>query len=454
MTMTADLHEKLRQLFKDALGRHQHNAIDHMLLSGHVGTKRGVSIFAGKIDSVEIADEIRIGVWLKTKGRWGAATLEQIREDLLEAAIVQACLAAEFSDPDEAYTLAQPATVPTHHEPDAKISTYTMKDFEKTALTMEEQARAFSPLVKNVPRVGCGSSGHIRVIANSEGVDVVEKNYFLRAGLSVMAAGSDERMVNCHEVNYYKSKDSFDPDALVDETAAEAIGRVEPRAIASGRYDVLFDPQTAAQLLASFSGVFSGDLLYRSLTRLEGRLGEKIAAEHVSLIEAGQGGLVPHGYDAEGTPCLEKAVIQSGRFETFLHNLYTAHKTGMQTTGNAAGALGEAPSVAPTNMAWGAGSVAPDDLLTALGKGLLVKELHGASASPISGDFSFGVLGYWVEEGRRHHAVADITLAGNFFDLLQQIDGIGEDLRYYTPNLLGSYGGRSLIVRGLAVAGQ
>ncbi len=445
---------KILDLFDAALSEKSGPEIEHILLAGHTNSQRAVSLYAGKIDSVEIADEIKIGVWLRTKGRWGCATLEQVEAEALDRAIQQAVLAAEFSDPDPDYSLAPPEEVATHYEPDAAILELGMGDFEEIAHQMEQQAQDTSPLIKNIPRIGCGSSSRSHVIANSEGVRIIERNNFLKAGLSVMACGPDERMVNCYEINYFPDRASFDPQGTVAEVAEEAVARVEPRGVKNGTWPVIFDARTAAQLLSTFSSCFSGDALYRKLTRLEGKLGQQIASEMVSVAQKSLIGLVRHAYDAEGTPCQDKYLIHQGRFETFLNNRYTAKRNQMESTGNADGAIGEAPGVAPTNFYWDADGVPVTNLYEEMGTGILIKELHGASASPISGDFSYGGLGYWVENGKIDHPIADFTIAGNFFDLLKNIIGLGDDLRFVSPHASGSCGGRSLFVKSLAVSGK
>jgi PmbA protein len=448
------MQDKILSLFDSALAGRSQKGIDQMLLSGYVSNKRGVSLFEEKIDSVEIADEIKIGVWLCVKERWGCATLEQVSEDALKRAIEQAILATEFSDADPDYSLAIPLESTGRHEPDASLPAYTMSDFEDIARSMEQRAKGLSPLIKNIPRIGCGFSIQAHVVVNSEGVRFVQCNHLLKAGLSVMAAGNDDRMVNSYEIKYFKDRKSFDPDGTVDAVANEAISRVSPRTVTSGSWPVIFDPRVASQLLATFSNCFSGDFLYRKIARLEGRLRQKIASEIISVRETALGGLMPHTYDAEGTPCQDKQILHKGIFETFLHNRYTGKKAGVETTGNASGAVGEAPEVAPTNMFWEAQGVPAQDLYKEISRGILVKELHGASASPISGDFSYGAIGYWIENGEIAYPIADFTIAGNFFDLLQNIIGAGDDLCFYSPHVSGSYGGRSLLVRALAVSGK
>ncbi len=448
------LKDTLLALFDSAIQKKSNYPLDHLFLSAIVRSRRDLSIFQGKIDTVEIADEIKIGVLIGKDQRWGCSTLEQAREDLLAQSIRQACEASSFGDADPNYSLAKPSLEKksTLHATD--LTSVSMKLLEEKSLEMEKRAQIFSPLIRNIPQVGCGYETLTRVICNSEGVRVVEESGNLHAGISVMAAGKDERMVNVSEMGYWSSPSLFNTYALASEISEEAVKRTCPREIQSGNYPILFDPRSAAHLLSAFWSIFSGDLLYRKLSKLEGKLGQKIASSLVSISDSGPLGLTPHFFDAEGSVCLNKFPIREGIFETFLHNRYTGKKAGSQTTGNAGGGLGSPPNLSPANLSWEGTTCPQKEILQSIKKGVWVKELAGASASPISGDFSYGALGYWVENGEVQYPVADFTLAGNFFELLSEVEKIGEDLEWISPHALGSYGGRSLLVNKLAVSGK
>jgi len=446
--------QKILHLFNQEIKKKDQRGIDHLLLSALLRSRHGVSLFKGEIDSVELSDLIQIGVWVGKKGRWGVSSLEQVSDTRLNQAIEQAIEASGFSDEDEDCSLAQPSKPVNSYKPDASISKMTTPQLKDAGLQMESRAQAYSPLIQNIPHISCDYDVITRVLVNSEGVNLCEENSFLSASLSVSASGPDKRVVNYTGSRHFLDHSQFNVDSLVDEVAGEAVARVEPRNARTGKSAILLDPQSAAHLLSMFWSVFSGDHLYRKLTRLDGKLDAKIASECVTLKDNGEGGLIPHAFDAEGSPCHQKLMIDQGVFRSFLHNRYTAKKANTQTTGNAEGGLGSVPGVSPGNISWEKTKSNGADLLTQLNKGILIKELHGASASPISGDFSLGALGYWVEGGKIQYPIADFTIAGNFFDLLLGIEGVGDDLRFFSPHLLGSYGGRSLLVNSLAVSGQ
>ncbi|QQR79417.1 MAG: TldD/PmbA family protein [Deltaproteobacteria bacterium] len=445
--------QKIISLFQDILSQKNTLGVDHLFLSALVRQKRGVNIFKAEVDSVEIADEIKIGVWAGFQNRWGTSVLESLNPDALKKAVLQAKLASTYNDADPDYSLAEPTQTQSTHTADPEISKISMGELEQASRDMESKAQKFSPLIKNIPDVGAGYDVFLRVIANSNGLCVSEEASMLKAGISVMAQGSDGRMVNVHEMDCWTRRGDFNVQHLVDEVLQEVTSRINPHPVATGSWPVIFDPRSAVHLLGTFTSIFSGDALYRHLTRLEGKLGEAIASSIISLSDSASNGLIPHTFDAEGSLAVSKKIIDNGIFKTFLHNRYTSKKVGTTTTGNAGGGLEDPPSISTMNLSWESSQLTPQ--IQKLPKqAILIREMAGASASAISGDFSYGALGYWVEDGVIQYPIADFTIAGNFFELLKKIQAVGDDLRWFSPHLLGSMGGRSLLIDNLSVSGK
>ena len=177
-------------------------------------------------------------------------------------------------------------------------------------------------------------------------------------------------------------------------------------------------------------------------------------APNFSIVDEGLFGLVPHSYDAEGSVVQSRSLIQNGILQGFCHNIYTASKCDVKTTGNASGGLESSPQVSAANLKFTGKTIPVLQMISTMKKGILITELHGSAASPISGEFSYGALGYWIENGAKVCPIADFTIAGNFFDFLKNIEALGDDANYFFPHLFGSYGGASLLVNQLAVSGQ
>ncbi len=251
------------------------------------------------------------------------------------------------------------------------------------------------------------------------------------------------------------SFDKMDAKRIGGEVARRAVDGLNASSVPSGKYRIIFHHEAMADLLQTFSGVFSAEVAQKGMSLLAGKVGETIAAPCVTLIDDP---LLPDGldsrpFDAEGVPSSVHTVIAQGEFRTFLHNLKTARKDGVETTANASKA-GYASSVhvAPSNFFLEAGKISFDEVLTQAGQGIVITEVSGlhAGANPVSGDFSLLSKGYTFQDGKRQKAVEQITVAGNFYDLLKSVRCFASDLTF--PS--GGFGSPSVDVGELSVSGS
>ena len=243
--------------------------------------------------------------------------------------------------------------------------------------------------------------------------------------------------------------------ALTAEAVETAVRMLDAAPIDSGKMPAVIRKEAMVDLLGVFSGIFSAESAQKGLSLLQGKEGEAIAAPCVTLTDDP---LLPDGmsscpFDAEGVAAYKKDIITQGTLCTLLHNLKTARVAGVTSTGNAAKDSYSAPvRVAPSNLYLQPGEQPLEALLCAMGDGLLLTDLSGlhAGANPVSGDFSLLAKGYLVRGGKVVQAVEQITVAGNFYTLLQQAKAAGSDL-FFGPSGVGS---PSLWVEELSVAGK
>jgi PmbA protein len=239
--------------------------------------------------------------------------------------------------------------------------------------------------------------------------------------------------------------------SAVGRRAAErAVRRLGARRIATCEVPVLFDPLTAPSLVSHLLACLSGYAVYRQSSFLAGRLGERVADARITLIDDGRlpGGLGSRPFDGEGVATRRNVLIEAGVLRSWLLDSYSARKLGSRSTGSAARTAGSAPTVSPSN-AWlepGPGSL--EDLVAATERGLLVTELIGAGFNPVTGDYSRGAAGLWIEDGEIVHPVEEVTVAGNLGEMLTSIDALAGDLVW-----LGRVASPSLRVARMTVAG-
>ncbi len=324
----------------------------------------------------------------------------------------------------------------------------------KLALDLEKYALAADKrIVKS--DANTVTTGKVRVrLVNSYGLDKSYEDCYCGAYLEPIAKDGEQTTTG-FELKYCRDFAAIDAKALAEAAVAQAVGQLGAEPIASCKTPVIIHNLAITDLLEAFSGVFSADSAQRGLSLLKGKLGETIAAPCVTLVDDPllPDGLASRPFDAEGVPSGKHVVVENGVFKTFLHNLKTAYKDGVASTGNA-GRAGYSPSVhiAPTNFFIQPGDKSLDELKTEMGTGLLLTEVSGlhAGLNAVSGDFSLLSKGFWVENGQVVRPVEQITVAGNFFTMLKDILAVGSDLRF--PS--GGVGCPSLYVRELSVAGK
>ncbi|MCE5344361.1 MAG: TldD/PmbA family protein [Eubacteriales bacterium] len=322
------------------------------------------------------------------------------------------------------------------------------------ALELERQAKAYDPRVTHVGyNIVITGRTNVRIV-NTYGLDKQYGESVCGAYLMPVAHEGDSTATG-FELRFARNFTDLDASALGRAAAKRAVDALHASPVTSGCYRVVILNLAMTDLLEAFSPAFSAENVQKELSLLKGKLGQTIAADCVTIVDdpLRTEGFASHPFDAEGVPCTRHTVVENGVFRTFLHNLKTARKDGVASTGNASKA-GYAGSVrvSPTNFYLEPGTLGFDELLKRLGDGLVITEVDGlhAGADAVSGDFSLLSKGYTVKNGQRVRPVEQITVAGNFFELLKNIEVVGSDLRF--PS--GGFGSPSVDVGTLSVAGK
>jgi PmbA protein len=239
--------------------------------------------------------------------------------------------------------------------------------------------------------------------------------------------------------------------AVGRRAAERALRRLGARPVPTCEVPVIFEPLVARSLLGQLAGCLSGGAVYRDASFLKDRMGERIASELVTVVDDGRlpGGLGSRPFDGEGLPTRRNVLVDAGRLQSWLLDTYSARKLGLRSTGNAARGAAGAPAPAPTNLWLEPGRIGPEEIVRRTERGLLVTELIGMGFNPVTGDYSRGAAGLWIEGGRPVHAVEEITIAGNLGDMLAAVDLVGSDLLW-----LGAIAAPTLRVARMTVAGR
>ena len=295
------------------------------------------------------------------------------------------------------------------------------------------------------------ATGH-KVLANSHGfVGEYRRSY---CSISAAPIAQDERgnMQRDYWFSLARTISKLEsPESVGREAAHRTLRRLGARKIASTQVPIVLDPIVAGSVVDNIFDAANGDAIYRQSSFLANKLGEKVAAGNITVIDDGTmpGGFGTEPFDGEGVPTRRTVVIEKGVLKSYLLNTYTAKKLGMKTTGNASRGLAGTPGIGSGNFFLEKGVRTPQQIIGDIKQGLYVFQFLGFGVNMVTGDFSRGASGLWIENGEFAYPVEEVTVAGNLKDMLHNISEIGNDLEFR-----GSVASPTLRIDGMMVAGE
>jgi PmbA protein len=295
------------------------------------------------------------------------------------------------------------------------------------------------------------STGH-SVLANSLGFIGESRRSYCSVAAMPIARSDDGAMQRDYWFSAARTLAKLEsPEAVGREAARRTLRRLGARKVASTKVPVVLDPMVAGNILDEIFSAASGDSIYRRASFLAGKLGEKIAGDNVTVVDDGTmpGGFGTSAFDGEGVPSRRTPVIENGVLKSYLLNTYTARKLGLQTTGNAARGLAGNPGISSGNFFLQPGARTPRQIIADVRQGFYVTEFMGFGVNLVTGDFSQGASGLWIENGELAFPVEEVTVAGNLKEMLHHVSEIGNDLEFR-----GSTASPTLRIEGMMIAGE
>ncbi len=244
----------------------------------------------------------------------------------------------------------------------------------------------------------------------------------------------------------------LEPPEQVGRTAAErTLRRLGARQVPTGEVPVVFDPETAAEILGTLFSAISGTAVFRNATFLKDRLGEPVASPLLTVVDDGRRvrGLGSRPFDGEGLPTRRNVPVERGVLRHWLCDSYAARKIGARPTGSARRGVAGGPSVGAGNLSFEPGTSAPEEIVAGVARGLYVTDLIGFGVNVVTGDYSQGAVGHWIEDGRLTHPVHEVTIAGNLREMLRDVDAVGSDLVFR-----GSSAAPTIRIRRMTLSGS
>jgi PmbA protein len=408
-------------------------------------TGLSVGVRLGEVETLEHQRDRSMGITVYFGQRKGSASTADFSPDAVRATVAKACSIARFTAEDACAGLADPGLMATS-PPDLNLAfpwDVTADRAIEIAKSSEAAALAFDPRINNSEGASVSTHQGLHVYGNTHGFvgGYPTTSHTLSC---VVLAGTGEDMQR--DYWYSSSRDWRDlesPEAIGRESARRTIARLDPRKLSTRRAPALFVPEIARGLIGHFTAAIRGSSQYRQSSFLLNSAGQQIFPSWFSIAER------PHipkamgsaPFDEEGVATHDRELIAGGVLGGYILSSYSARKLGLETTGNAGGAH---------NLIVGANTVGGlPEMLRTLGTGLLVTELMGQGINMVTGDYSRGAAGFWVENGEIQYPVAEITIAGNLRTMLSGIVAVGDDV-----DVRGGIRCGSILLEEMTIAGE
>jgi PmbA protein len=329
------------------------------------------------------------------------------------------------------------------------------------ARRVEAASMAFDTRIQNSGGGDFDTATSHKILMNSRGFTGEYRRSY--CGFSAQPIAHDEN--GAMQRNYWYSSARTtrlleDPVAIGREAARRTLRRLGARQVKTQQAPVVFSPEIARSIIGNIFDAANGDAIYRHATFFADMLGERVAGENVTVVDDGtlvfdhEGGIQAGGFgtspfDGEGLPTRRTILVENGILKNYVMNTYTARKLGMTSTGNASRSLASNPGIGAGNFFLQPGTLTPEQIVGDVPQGLYVTETMGFGVNLVTGDYSQGAAGLWIENGELAYPVEEITIAGNLKDMYRNISAIGNDLTFRSASAAPT-----LRVEGMTIAGS
>ena len=378
-----------------------------------------VTVRLGEIEKISQAQEKRLGLRLFFGASSATASTSDISKGSIERLVDETCAMARSTAQDEYSGLPAPEecarTFLDLDLLDDSGRSLSVEERSRLALETEKTALDYDRRITNSEGAEFSNQAGRVIYANSHGFSGEYQGSTY--GLSVVPVAALNGMMQ--RDYWYSSQRKFSrlesPESIGRKAAARVLRRLGARKIKTREVPVVFEPEIAATLLRHLSGALSGYSLYKGASFLIGKLGDKIASELITVVDDGTipAALGSKPFDGEGLSTGRRTIVEKGILQSYLLDTYSGRKLGYPSTGNAARSVGEPPGVAPTNFYLSPGSYSPEEIIASVEEGFYVTELIGFGVNLVTGDYSRGAAGIWIEKGELAYPVEEVTIAGN-----------------------------------------
>jgi PmbA protein len=415
--------QRLESMAGDALARAKRAGASAAEVGGSLATGLSVTVRKGEVETLEHQRDRGFSVTVYFGKRKGSASTSDLAPAAVAETVDKACTIARYTAEDPCAGLADPELMaqdppdldldhPWDLDPDRAVS--LARDCEAAGLESDER-------ITNTEGGSLSSHRSLRIYANSHGFSGGYASTSHSLSCALIAGSGDEMQRDYWYTMARCAEDLESPEAVGRKTAERALRRVGARRIGTRSVPVIFVPEIARGFLSHLVGAIRGAAQYRKASFLLGAVGSRVLPDWYTILERPHLPRAPGSapFDAEGVATRDRTLVEAGVLQGYVLSSYSARRLGLQTTGNAGGVH--------TLLAT-AGNADLPELIRQMGRGLVVTELMGQGVNGVTGDYSRGASGFWVEGGEIVHPVQEVTIAGNLKDLYLDIQAVGSDV--------------------------
>ena len=457
MTQTAtSITTNLQQLATDIVAKARKAGATDAEVVIREGDEFSTAVRLGEVETLKESGSRGIGLRVFVGQRVASTSSSDFSPEGIEHLISGALALAQVTSEDPFAGLADTSEygqldydLSLYHEDVYSLPTAERIDYARRC---EAAAMSADTRIQNSDGGSFDAATGRKILANSRGFVGEYRSSYCSVSTSPIALSKNGEMQRDYWYSSARILAKLDPPESVGaEAARRTLRRLDARRVPTQRVPIVFSPEIARSLIGAIFEAANGDSIYRGASFFTGKLGEQVAAESVNVIDDGTivGGFGSSPFDGEGLPTCRKVIVENGVLKTYLLNTYTARKLNLRSTANAVRGLAGNPGIGSGNLFLEPGHLSPEEILREIKSGLYVTELLGQGINMVTGDYSRGASGVWIENGELTYPVQEITVAGNLKEIFRNITAIGNDLIFR-----GSVASPTLRIDGMTIAGE
>lgn len=411
-----------------------------------------VKINQQEVESFNYSDAKGIGVRVIKNGKVGYAYTEKFDEESFKIMIDDAVENSATIESDEVVVLDNYPDI--SNKPNVyneALNDVDVKDKIELAKKLEALAKNGDDRVINVPMSVYSDSNVYYRIANSKGLDKEDKANYAFSYVGVLVEENKEKRM-AYDFKITRDFSEFNAEDIAAKAVKKSIDLLNAKEFETGTYPVVFNQETMATMLATFSSVFSAKSVQEGKSLLKDKIGQSVVDEKINIVDDAlhPDGMGTQAFDSEGYPAQKTSLIEKGVLKSYLHNSITALKDGVKSTGNGTRGYKGSLGVGTTNFYLEPGTSKVEELFAGKEKIVEIVSLAGmhSGANPISGDFSLSAEGFLWEKGVRQYSLKQFTISGNFLDMLNSVDLIADNFEFDTSSI----GASSVLIKEMAIS--